>query len=748
MGTGQRFHLPRRGKSIGWQAEGKEFKAQHVLGITESTLNTARNQSFSSCATVKLPALSFSDATTELGSSYPSTETPDPTADLQLKASSVLLHEEFRLGADAASSTPSRRLKMYGSSSTLNSHYDAQKAPLAVSQQTSDSSRRDFALRKGAPVVVKSTTPNKDSQRQFRLFRLSKASPKFETKKEAKASSQSGSSHANNGTGPQRSLTVANHSVTSGSSLHPRVSNELSRSQKGGFFNRNSMAASVDPRKVKSPMATPLRSDVPHVKVNVRRPRVGVKHWFDGLEGDSSEDEIVDEPELQQSFVAGMEMAFEGGRIGPIPKEENRISTFIPERSGRAREDSVHSKGSKASSRHMLPSSAIPPRVSTLNAKSSRSTLSHNGSQWTGVDRPKPKANSLASTDLHHTSILDLSSSDDDEPPPGARPSPDVSLPPIRDSIAMESLLESEIEIGTAKAISTRHGAPVQAVPTVQRGYGSHSQRRVRSSFNNQSKRPDQRFTYLSDQSSEPTVEEGDLLTSFPATPVEQCSSRRASFQDHCLSDNASIESRRIMSVTKQEESLLAAMRLKKATLNDYRRGTADRRIEALKEADRKSTRQQLLPPRSLTSPEAVVPTQHHKPKFRQSLYSDGNYDQASCMTFQTGVSNEAGARLSLASFQTGTSMELETDVSSSLATLSPGLLSPTNGFNRMSRSTFFSTSTTESRDISRSRRESHHRATLEKLQQVSKRDEISSQDFIDWPYHGWEVQAKLTAAH
>ena len=62
-----------------------------------------------------------------------------------------------RYGDDGTTSISSGRLRREDSSSTLRSHYDRQKSPLSISQQTSESSARDLALRKGfAPVVQRS----------------------------------------------------------------------------------------------------------------------------------------------------------------------------------------------------------------------------------------------------------------------------------------------------------------------------------------------------------------------------------------------------------------------------------------------------------------------------------------------------------------------------------------------------------------------------------------------------------------
>ncbi|KAF8866755.1 hypothetical protein BDZ45DRAFT_574694, partial [Acephala macrosclerotiorum] len=72
---------------------------------------------------------------------------------LYRKASSTLLGQ--RIGDDGLTSTSSvsGRLRSEDSSSTLKSYYDRQKSPLSISQQTSASSARDLALRKGYPPV-------------------------------------------------------------------------------------------------------------------------------------------------------------------------------------------------------------------------------------------------------------------------------------------------------------------------------------------------------------------------------------------------------------------------------------------------------------------------------------------------------------------------------------------------------------------------------------------------------------------
>ncbi|KKY19440.1 hypothetical protein UCDDS831_g05410 [Diplodia seriata] len=62
------------------------------------------------------------------------------------------------------SSTYSRHLNSQGSSSTMRSHYDANRLPNHVSQKTSMSSMRDGGLRKGHPAFSSSQSLGQESQ--------------------------------------------------------------------------------------------------------------------------------------------------------------------------------------------------------------------------------------------------------------------------------------------------------------------------------------------------------------------------------------------------------------------------------------------------------------------------------------------------------------------------------------------------------------------------------------------------------
>jgi len=152
-------------------------KAQRILG-TESELNIdsprsdapswAYPSSRSSGISISISESTRSTrSTTETGSfsgsnvdhwDHDSAAPRRVKPQLHEKASSTLLGQDYGEynGAPTDASSISRRMRHEGSDSTLKSYYDRQKSPLAVSQQTSESSARDLALRKGHLQITRS----------------------------------------------------------------------------------------------------------------------------------------------------------------------------------------------------------------------------------------------------------------------------------------------------------------------------------------------------------------------------------------------------------------------------------------------------------------------------------------------------------------------------------------------------------------------------------------------------------------
>jgi hypothetical protein len=143
----------------------KLSKAQKVLGATGVDLNIdspnrddSRSwRSFSTRPASSGMSVAISESTQDDDLSITSnggTFDIESGAQLQGKASSTLLGRRYQDEAATDASSVRWKLHTERSSSTLRSYYDRQNTPLSVSQQTSASSVRDLALRKGHPPVT------------------------------------------------------------------------------------------------------------------------------------------------------------------------------------------------------------------------------------------------------------------------------------------------------------------------------------------------------------------------------------------------------------------------------------------------------------------------------------------------------------------------------------------------------------------------------------------------------------------
>lgn len=755
MSPAQIFHLPaalkrtRPAATDQYSPTSGQTKVEHILGVTEADINTARNQSVSSGATHKYRDTSFSDDTTQLGTSLPQDGNIPQIPELKLKASSILLHEEYR-PSDCATSIRSEQLRRYDSSSTLQSHYEPQKAPLAVSQQTSDSSRRDFALRKGKPVVINSTTKEDDSLQQFKLLSNSNIRPNGENKKLSKSRPMTGHSAS------RFSMTPAEKRPSSTRSTPPTsVSSNnkpFSKPNKGVRFMPPPLPSSESQRKAarkQKMLLDPM--DPASVKVNVRRPKTGAKHWFDGHLGDSSDEEIIDEPEFNQSFANGLESTFRNGQFGNRPAH---ISTRFTNTSSSGLSSVTATPRNSSFQQPMYEQNGIVPRINVLNAKASKASLS----KTTDSASSKRRTDRLAEADLSKSSVLNLSSSEDEEdgaPTPQPIEMPQMG-PRLRDSVADAFSHDQQIELGTAQAINPSY--PMIGSETPHLGKPTVIQHESRDHLRMPVPRRGSSLmlSYLNDQ----VESQPDLLASFPATPTESVASPETSFRGSmAFSDTGSMESRRMMSLTKQEESLIAAMRLKKAAVR-YNT-TQHRRLETLRELEQQSTRSTSRIPgsyesRSMLSLNTSLAAEPALKAYRRRSRSGGDTDRirASGTTFQTTTSQNP-SRLSRLNYRPepsadrGTHLSLSSSEPSIENSASPSHFSLNTNDKRLSRETYFSTSSASYRGHSRTvTGTSSNVVALDDLGKVPNRDEIPSQEFIDWPYQGWEHHAKMGVAH
>lgn len=743
------FHLPsalRRNRTDASPSSTKMFgsrgnrdnKAQKMLGITDTDMRIARNQSIASTTSSRSYNREPQQTAQLDARSGRAREGLSPRPELELRASSVLLHEEYMRSATEKETVPPMPMKNFASSSTLRSHYEPQKMPLRISQQTSESSQRDMALHKGSPRILR--FPFTDGDRdEGKLSNSPKARPTMEGRKLSK----------------QRPRTSEAPPSSAGAIWRPDSGHESIPSIKS--YNdlpktpRSTRFAPVKPSslsrrqtdKTNKALLEPM--DPACLKVNVRKPKVGVKHWFDGLEGDTSEEDLVDEPEFEQNFVTGLETAFRDDKIKP-PSDNSSVRTDT---------HGVNiSSSSVATPRQYLQSpSTAPkssPRVAVLTAKASKTSLARQSTRSQTTSASKRKA--IEETDLTKDSYLNLSGSEDEEDVRQnvrAAPvrSPQPLKPALRDSVALAFNNESLVEVGTAhemtakaSTIGTQHSR-VRTLKVVSRN-SRGEQLQMPVPKRGSSLALSNLYEQVERESAQ-TEPKSDLIPPFPATPTEsENSGYRMSVS--VFSDTDSVASRRMMSVTKQEESLLAAMRLKKAAMKQT--VTRDKRLQALRNLEK--GQQRPTPPKrepSADSMSSFHPRQTRQPVYGEQLDSDSGVSRDSGTTFHTNTTARqshmtyeaphAVNRLSLSS------------VDSNEQSLSPSLLSLNTPDRRVSRDTYYSPPGPPPRigqHHSRNRTESSHCSNIVSLDDLSKapatRDDISSQDFIDWPYRGWNA--------
>ena len=247
------------------------------------------------------------------GMHTPSELVPQPTQNKSRQGSSPLLGEQYMYGSanggalSNASSPPARRAE---SSSTLRSHYDPKKSPLSISQQTSASSARDMALRKGLPPissplglsveVVKSIEPDGPHSRNISTDTKASGSSKL-----------SGNSLKRINSIPRR-----RPSVMDPPTLYPNSNRTFHATSPPPALINAALPKPLSPQsqqklsfsrprwwaKVKTQMPPPIpiedqqrhedfEDHLPSIKLNVKKPKAGMRNWFDGMddEGTSSD---------------------------------------------------------------------------------------------------------------------------------------------------------------------------------------------------------------------------------------------------------------------------------------------------------------------------------------------------------------------------------------------------------------------------------------------------------------------------
>lgn len=700
-----------------------DFKARHILGLDIAHLRPARKNSVSSTSTNKLRSVTFSDATTAAVTAADlSHSEKETTSTLSRKSSSPHLKRNKKIEPQTDT------IKPKASSSSLRSFYDKSRAPLSVSQQTSESSSRDFALRKGAPAIISHSTQETEHSRQLRLIAMSQTGSSQEIDKLEPSITNLPDSSSKSITPSLIETTseIAESLLTQPSASRISIYRNATSEDAEFSSHLKRLSKPQQPFPITKPVVDPARA-----KINVRRPKAGTKNWFDSLDTDSSEDENVSqEPRLTEKFALEVTAASPKARIDKIPL---RNSSYRP-----------------GAPRLEVPGRTVTEQHGTQQRPDHAGRVVHNSSRHDNIR--KRKISAFDNVDLMNQSVLHLDSSDDeDEHEVPLDSSATSTRDSFRSSLASGPWDNARIDTGRVRPVSTEEP---ETIPHKSPNKSLAKLPPLRTAGKRM-------ITYLEDCSTETVTQQDDLLTSFPQTPTDT-HSRGTSLRESILSeDDEGSTSTKLMTVTRQEETLIAAMRLKKSAMQ---RAQAMAHKQALNTLERESTASS---PRSVRrgrtgslngKANSNSPTTQRHVQSSTAL-SPPHHSQRtdSVTTFQTESVLQPSVRSSVATYLSEGSEDLQLPYSipNGLPISSSRLPRPSSIRSEeppRNRDTFLSEMSTSTYNASISEwspsvRDSHV-VELDPLDRQMLREEIPSQLFMERPFIGWEAQANMQQAH
>ena len=520
-----------------------------------------------------------------------------PKSRITGKASSTILGQIYWEDAATDASGGSRRMRREDSSSTLKSYYDRQKSPLSISQQTSDSSARDLALRKGYPSVIQplprspllqvessdvfeeqfgnglhnggDMSRDKPMRKKPARLDLSMLFPS-RSKRSSRVSNSEvltpSSIHANASTlgglePPRRKLTKA-QSKESLRSHHPSIRSTKSYEPRTQQHTRDTLANLYD--SYEQLALSPSMSRIPESSVPEPEP----VQWNDRHAGVQRREPVKDS--RKPANQSKLEHGTKSRESKILPANDSRSRRQIDDH---ARPRKPHTKDQEPSSladkepfswKHVRESMISPPWDSSAASVSSRNTKT---SRHTSTS-------AFSNSDLKQSSVLSLSSDSEED----ASDQDPIRLP---------------VEPCNAKAQRVLNGDSHRLLEA--RRHSSHPPEKMTARNHSSKKGAAQTSPYLtipetsakssrlSGPWSPPKLENAQNLAPKRAEKGEKrsekprpTSSKRSSNQPTPplspaldVARDAERDSGRFMAVTKQEEALLEALRQKRARMRE-----------------------------------------------------------------------------------------------------------------------------------------------------------------------------------
>lgn len=480
-----------------------------------------------------------------------------------------LRKQSIRPALAATSRTRSSRhqdlLKKEQSSSTLHSHYDRKKLPLAVSQQTSDSSARDFALRKGCPSVIPSLPPDVFCPPKPHL--IPQATRQAAAKKRP---SRLDFSILFPKPLPRQAPLLSPQRYTDSPPPLSTTSEMPSIGLQSHFVahDKRVNAAQEQPALHSTRLLSrkTRKFEPDFARTNMQKSRGGAQNWFDGPQGNISEDDDHHEPDMQPDFLeTAFQTASDRAPLDTAPQPMIGSPKNVGPVHGPDHQSSIDGKG------------LFSPKLEPTKDNQLRDALHEwqvtKGKSSVVVQSVRSVSTLLDTADLHEQSVLCLSSSDDEDEnvhKANHHRITEKRAPFLRDSLGIDSI-DSDVEIGTAQAVNTAfmrtHKPRIQStdlrdISLVRTNSKVQKLQAVEIPDRRSSRQAAPRYEH-------PTVP-CTLDDGAPEAPSSDLGERRSVTSKRSTRKAQRVvpgQSTLMMALTPQEASLLKAMRSKKASM-------------------------------------------------------------------------------------------------------------------------------------------------------------------------------------
>ncbi|MCJ1225904.1 hypothetical protein MMC12_002553 [Toensbergia leucococca] len=517
----------------------------------------------------------------------PVVEVLQPSQGLRNQPSSPLLGKGFPDDlAEWASVTdvPTTRLRPSNSSSTMQSYYDAGKSPLSVSQQTSASSARDMALRKGFPAV--SSPLSQDVSQAGSavgdggyVLDAQCGSPVNRRRRPPKMDFAALFPKPRN---PIRTLLSPDKVMNSPSELSMVSSNYPTPSSTRPKWLGADRKRSKDSSSTysPSPQQTPgsqfsIDSSFQHVVIPAN---VGGQNSFEGHK-------IPEVRDLQPDLLKGHQVVDRYERVPHYAVEENLGDVNNTHRKSN---NSVQSQQTSSSTRTVsFKLSPLPPQRtyshSSPSLQSWEARSNHGSSTWQSDWSRKGSGDVFSRTDLQQQSILELSSSDD-ESEEGTLSGSKIPKYQIRDSIEKPDRGD-EVLILNAERVTPVKPGPIVNVSSRMTPRSSRPQGKVGNELSPcipNISQPPKRGSSMRWQQFATRSTSTQLATKTPPRGDQPLFEHFPSSSSSKSPQKPPLQGGRLMTVTVEEEKLLEAMRQKRASMrqilfSDFESATSPR---------------------------------------------------------------------------------------------------------------------------------------------------------------------------